>query len=750
MHMSLRARQLAWSAAVSALMAGPAAAQHVAEVQIAPSTATLSVNQEMKLLATTYDASGNPVVVPIKWSSTNPNVVRVQADTSTPGLSTLIGIGPGSAQVEAEAGGKKGVVPVQVIGGAGGAVAHPGTGTATILKINPGNILLLPSESRQLNVLFLKNDGSNAAPQIITWRSLQQGVASVSDQGVVTAVGQGSGVIEARSQSGLTTNAPVQVTPAPFAFAAPVASLSPGQEDTLDVVVPSQGNRKLPISGLSFTSSDLKVAQVTPLGVVKAVGAGKAKITATGFLQSHAIDVRVHPPVATLTAIPGPSAGTVIVPLSGTKQFQVKALAAGDVPIPDVPMIWSVKDTAIASFDGNSQVLHGKKIGKTELHLDVPGSSVAEVVWPVNVIAGGLLLNHQRAGISVGDTIALRASFTDTQGAPIGAASGVKWSSTKPAVAQVTATGTVTAVAVGRTDIVGSTSWGKADTLQLYVQGGVLVTSTRGGSPDLYAFDRGTPSRLTRVTSDTAAEVSGAYSPDGSRIAFVSTRGGNADIWTCNADGSGWAQLTKTPGAEDAPAWTPDGTQIVYAAQAPGAGTHPQVWIMNADGSGAKQLTKEGAANFQPAVSPDGKTIAFASTRDGNYDIYLMNRDGSNERNVTKTPNQRETQPHWFPNGELAYLVEQSGGGGISAVVMRKNLTSGKVTAVSPAGLAVTDFAVAPQGDMLALQEQTLETAGVVSKVLLLPLGGGGPLEVPRSGATDQMSGPAFRPLRSH
>ena len=75
-----------------------------------------------------------------------------------------------------------------------------------------------------------------------------------------------------------------------------------------------------------------------------------------------------------------------------------------------------------------------------------------------------------------------------------------------------------------------------------------------------------------------------------------------------------------------------------------------QIHVMNADGSGAQRLTAQGA---QPGWSPDGQKIAFAR-RDagagrGNSEIYTMNADGSQQRNLTRTPGWHESWPVWSP-----------------------------------------------------------------------------------------------------
>jgi Tol biopolymer transport system component len=311
-------------------------------------------------------------------------------------------------------------------------------------------------------------------------------------------------------------------------------------------------------------------------------------------------------------------------------------------------------------------------------------------------------------------------------------------------VAQVSAGGTVTALARGHAAVIASTPWGAADTADVYVQGELLFTSTRGGSVDLWAIDRRTPAQATQVTRDPGAEVSTAFSPDGSRIAFVSTRDGNPELYVANADGSDARRISETPGAEDSPSWSRDGRMIYFAAAAPRE--RMQIEVVNADGTGRRRLTQDTAAtNYQPVVSPDGQTVAFTSTRDGNYEIYLMDPDGSNQRNVTETPG-KETLPQWWPDGELGYLVEQRSGNAMQSLVMRRDLTSGQAAAISPSGLMVTDYAIASDGQMLALVvERFADGGGIQRRLFLLPMTGGGPVEVAVAQADEQQSSPGWR-----
>jgi TolB protein len=86
-------------------------------------------------------------------------------------------------------------------------------------------------------------------------------------------------------------------------------------------------------------------------------------------------------------------------------------------------------------------------------------------------------------------------------------------------------------------------------------------------------------------------------------------------------------------GAYTAPAWSPDGRKIAFVSDRNG---NSEVYVMNAKGNGQRNLTRNPAFDADPAWSPDGRKIAFASKRDGEYGIYVMNVDGSGQRRLAQ------------------------------------------------------------------------------------------------------------------
>ncbi|MDO8617265.1 MAG: DPP IV N-terminal domain-containing protein [Dehalococcoidia bacterium] len=118
----------------------------------------------------------------------------------------------------------------------------------------------------------------------------------------------------------------------------------------------------------------------------------------------------------------------------------------------------------------------------------------------------------------------------------------------------------------------------------------------------------------------------GPQGPQG-RIAFVSGRSGNHEIWVMNADGSNPHQVTHIPPLNFDPSWSPDGGQIVFISTA-GRNENTNIYIMNADGSNLRQVTDTPDTERAPRFLPDGKSLAFAK----GLEAFLIDLDGSNER----------------------------------------------------------------------------------------------------------------------
>jgi hypothetical protein len=181
----------------------------------------------------------------------------------------------------------------------------------------------------------------------------------------------------------------------------------------------------------------------------------------------------------------------------------------------------------------------------------------------------------------------------------------------------------------------------------VFVRGGELFSVAPQGTGQ---------ARLTRTP---AIEAAPSLSPDGRRIAFVSDRDGNPEIYVMRISDGGIQRLTSNPMRADTdPAWSPDGRRIAYAS---GTGGELDVYVMNADGSAKRGVVVAPGDDAEPAWSPDGEQIAFASNRQGNYDLWLAALGGGEPTQLTADPSD-EREPAWSPDGtRLAFVTNRDG-----------------------------------------------------------------------------------------
>jgi Tol biopolymer transport system component len=156
----------------------------------------------------------------------------------------------------------------------------------------------------------------------------------------------------------------------------------------------------------------------------------------------------------------------------------------------------------------------------------------------------------------------------------------------------------------------------------------------------------------TRLTDNKIKNSSPVWSPDGTKIAFVSDRNIFFQIYVMDADGKNQTRLTKNTSVS--PAWSPDGKRIVFMS--PGdyndkVDSNDDIYIMDADGKNQTRLTEDKESDVSPAWSPNGKKIAFQSDRDDHWQIYVMDADGKNQTRLTESEAYNQS-PTWSPDSK--------------------------------------------------------------------------------------------------
>lgn len=234
----------------------------------------------------------------------------------------------------------------------------------------------------------------------------------------------------------------------------------------------------------------------------------------------------------------------------------------------------------------------------------------------------------------------------------------------------------------------------------------IVYTQSEGGSKEIFEsdFDGGNPVQLTH---DHSIDLSPVWSPDGSRIAYVSYRDGSPKVYVMNVASRssrmicGYSGMNITPawrpggnelavalskgGVQDlylvsasggivrklgvgfgssisvSPNWSPDGRKLAYVSNEAGG---PQIYILDVSSGQKRRLTYSGKYNTSPAWSPKGDWIAYCAQGGGGFDIHVISPDGGSDHALTHGG--RNEAPRWSPDGRM--IVYSSNKGGVPAI----------------------------------------------------------------------------------
>jgi Tol biopolymer transport system component/tRNA A-37 threonylcarbamoyl transferase component Bud32 len=185
----------------------------------------------------------------------------------------------------------------------------------------------------------------------------------------------------------------------------------------------------------------------------------------------------------------------------------------------------------------------------------------------------------------------------------------------------------------------------------------ILFSSNRAGSHTLWrvAVTGGTPQRVLNVGNNASDPV---LSRDGRLLAYAQFYV-DANIWEMNLNTGGTRKLIFSTQYDSSPQYSPDGTKVAFRSSR--SGPH-EIWISSSDGTGAFQLTKFGnSLTGTPRWSPNNRQVAFDSRPEGQPDIFVIDADGSNLRRITNEPAE-DVVPSWSLDGKYVYFSSNRGG----------------------------------------------------------------------------------------
>lgn len=193
----------------------------------------------------------------------------------------------------------------------------------------------------------------------------------------------------------------------------------------------------------------------------------------------------------------------------------------------------------------------------------------------------------------------------------------------------------------------------------------LAYVSFESKKPVVYVQDLASRRRAA-VANFKGSNSAPAWSPDGRKLAIALSRDGLTQIYLMNADGNDIRRLTNTAGIDTEPCFSADGQSLYFTSDRSGG---PQIFRMNLSGGDVRRVTFNGSYNISPAISPDGRMLAYISRREGSFQLHVLDLATSQELRLSDGP--RDESPSFAPNGRyLMYASESNGRGTLSVVAV--------------------------------------------------------------------------------
>jgi uncharacterized protein YjdB len=510
----------------------------VAGIRLSLTHRAMLVGETVQLEAEAVDARGAVLAGrAVAWSSSQPAVATVTDN----GL--VNAIAPGAAIITASSEGKTAVASITV-----------SLVPVASIVVSPNVTDLVVGQSSQLTARVLDASGATLSGRTVAWSTNLSSVATVSSQGLVTAVASGTATITATSE-GRSASATVNVGAQPVSavIVSPgQMTIFAGQSVQLSALVTDDRGQVLSGRPVTFSSSNSQVATVSSGGLVTGVSAGSTTITATSEGATGTATVTIAPePVAAVEVTP---ATVNLFPGSGSQLGAVARNVNGQV-LTGRTVLWSSSSPSIVSVSASGFVT-GLTPGDAVIIATIEGKQGSASVTVRSVPVATVTVSPATASTTVGQSVTLTATTLDAAGTTL-TGRIVGWSSSDNTIATVSSTGVVTGVANGSATITAS-SEGQSGTAVVTVA--AVPVASVAVTPAQATLSVGQSAQLSATAMDVSGQTlagrTTAWASANASVATVSGSGvvtgvgGGTTTITATIDGvAGSASVTVNPPA---------------------------------------------------------------------------------------------------------------------------------------------------------------------------------------------------------
>jgi uncharacterized protein YjdB len=410
---------------------------------------------------------------------------------------------------------------------------------SVLVSLISGSITV--GQSTRATAVTKDSSGNNLANRTVTWASSNLAVATITDSGVINGIGVGTSRISATSetQTGsvvLVVTAPPPLPVATVAVALGASSVTAGQSTQATVTLKDSTGATLTGRTVTWASSNTAVATVSSSGLVSAIAAGSAQITATSEGQSGSATLTVTTvPVATVTVALAASS----VSVGQSTQATATMKDANGNTLTGRAVAWASSNTAVATVS-SSGLVNAIAAGSAQITATSEGQSGSATLTVTVVPVATVTVALGASSVAPGQSTQATATLKDANGNTLTGRT-VTWASSNTAVATVSSSGLVNAIAVGSAQIT-ATSEGKSGsaTLTVALAPVATVTVALGSSSLLAGQSTQATATLKDANGNTLTGRTVSWASNNTGVATVSSSG------LVNAIAVGSAQITAT------------------------------------------------------------------------------------------------------------------------------------------------------------------------------------------------------------